>query len=102
MEIQWRICRAMYNMSKEPKYDKAYRKELIIDAYSIISEILSKNYENFAVQKWYALLLDARSSQIGIKERINQLENVKKHMDVSNIILLCTYILKTNVAYNLK
>ncbi|XP_073957836.1 regulator of microtubule dynamics protein 1-like isoform X2 [Choristoneura fumiferana] len=83
VEIQWRICRAMYNMSKEPKYDQTYRKDLITNAYKIISEILPNNYENFAVQKWYALLLDARSSQIGIKERINQLENVKKHMDLA-------------------
>ncbi|KAM3967665.1 regulator of microtubule dynamics protein 1 [Aphomia sociella] len=83
VDIQWRICRVLYNMSKEPKYDKAYRKELIYQAYNIISEQLNNHQAHFEVQKWYALLLDAKSSYEGIKERIKQLENVKKHMDLA-------------------
>lgn len=35
---------------------------------------------DFAIHKWYAILLDAKSNLDGIKERITQLENVKKHM----------------------
>lgn len=82
VEIQWRLCRVLYNMSKEAK-DETYKKELILKAYEVISKQLEKHGDNFAVQKWYALLLDAKSSYCGIKERIKQLENVKKHMDVS-------------------
>ncbi|XP_059046625.1 regulator of microtubule dynamics protein 1-like isoform X2 [Achroia grisella] len=83
VDVQWRICRVLYNMSKETKYDKTYRKELIMQAYNIISEQIVNNQAHFEVQKWYALLLDAKSSYDGIKERIRQLENVKKHMDLA-------------------
>lgn len=75
-------------MSKELKYDKRYKQDLMHQAYEIISQQLDKNQDHYAVHKWYALLLDAKSSQDGIKERIRQLENVKKHMDVSICYLL--------------
>ncbi|XP_028156256.1 regulator of microtubule dynamics protein 1-like [Ostrinia furnacalis] len=83
VEINWRICRVLYNMSKEPKYDKKYKKDLVFQAYNIICDELSRHQDNFAVQKWYALLLDAKCSYDGIKERIKQLENIKKHMDLA-------------------
>ncbi|CAB3240541.1 unnamed protein product [Arctia plantaginis] len=83
VEIQWRICRVLYNMSKEQKYDRQYKKTLLLEAYEIISEQLEKNPDHYAVHKWYALLVDAKSSQDGIKERIRQLETVKKHMDMA-------------------
>lgn len=70
-------------MAKEPKYDIDTQTNFILEAYSIIDSVLQNNWDHFAVQKWYALLLDSKSSREGIKERIRQLENVKKHMDVS-------------------
>lgn len=73
----------MYNMSKESKYDQEYKRELIMDAYEIISKYVQDKPNRFEVQKWYALLLDAKSAYGGTKERIKQLETVKKHMDVS-------------------
>ncbi|XP_011555169.3 regulator of microtubule dynamics protein 1 [Plutella xylostella] len=83
VEIQWRICRVLYNMSKDPKANENSKKSLIARAYLVISGILEDNYNHFAVQKWYALLLDAKSANDGIKERIKQLETVKKHMDLA-------------------
>ncbi|GBP21986.1 Regulator of microtubule dynamics protein 1 [Eumeta japonica] len=83
VEVQWRLCRVLYNISKQPKTDKEEKKAIIFEAYQIISEQLNKHSNNYAVHKWYALLLDAKSSYDGIKERIKQLENVKKHMDVA-------------------
>ncbi|XP_060807138.1 regulator of microtubule dynamics protein 1-like isoform X2 [Amyelois transitella] len=83
IEIYWRICRVMYNMSKEVKYDVEYRKLLVMDAYKLISEHLQDNYDRYEVHKWYALLLDAKSAYEGTKERIKQLENVRKHMDLA-------------------
>lgn len=71
-------------MAKEPKYDIATQTNFILEAYSIIASVLQNNWDNYAVQKWYALLLDSKSSKEGMKERIRQLENVKKHMDVSS------------------
>lgn len=70
-------------MAKEPKYDIDTQTNFILEAYNIIASLLQNNWDHFAVQKWYALLLDSKSSMEGMKERIKQLENVKKHMDVS-------------------
>lgn len=74
-------------MAKESKYDTATQSNFILEAYSIIASLLQNNWDHFAVQKWYALLLDSKSSMEGIKERIRQLENVKKHMDVSSTFM---------------
>ncbi|XP_075971714.1 regulator of microtubule dynamics protein 1-like [Anticarsia gemmatalis] len=83
VEIQWRISRVLYNMSKELKYDTKYKQELLVQAYQVISKQLESHDNHYAVHKWYALLLDAKSSLEGIKERIKQLETVKKHMDLA-------------------
>ncbi|KAL4702946.1 hypothetical protein ACJJTC_008724 [Scirpophaga incertulas] len=83
VEISWRVCRVLYNMSKDTKYDKAYKKELILRAFDIISTVLLEHNQHHAVHKWYALLLEAKSSYAGIKEKIQQLENIKKHMDLA-------------------
>ncbi|PZC80183.1 regulator of microtubule dynamics protein 1 isoform X1 [Helicoverpa armigera] len=83
VEVQWRICRALYNMSKESKYDKQYKNTLVLQAYDIILKVLNESQDHYAVHKWYALLLDAKSALEGVKERIKQLENVKKHMDMA-------------------
>lgn len=72
-------------MSKESKYDKQYKNNLVLQAYSIILKALNNiegAHDHYAVHKWYALLLDAKSSLDGMKEKIKQLENVKKHLDV--------------------
>lgn len=90
VEIQWRICRVLYNISREKNLEKD-RKEMVIDqAYRIIVLQLEKHPDNYAVHKWYALLLDAKSSCEGTKERIRQLEKVRKHMDVSTVIIMLT------------
>lgn len=73
-------------MSKESKYDKTYKKELVLQAYAIISDELVRNKDHFAVQKWYAVVLDAKCTYDGIKERIKQIETIKKHMDVSIVL----------------
>lgn len=75
-------------MSKESKYDKQYKKNLVLQAYDIISKQLAEKQDHYAVHKWYALLLDAKSCYDGTKERIKQLETVKKHMDVIIIIFM--------------
>lgn len=70
-------------MSKETKYDINHRKDFVYQAHIIITKLITCHSDHNIVHKWYALILDAKSSQEGIKERIKQLENVKKHMDVS-------------------
>ncbi|KAJ2947815.1 hypothetical protein O0L34_g9603 [Tuta absoluta] len=83
VEILWRTTRALYNMSKQIKYDNAQKKSMINEAFLIISDQLQTHDDHYAVQKWYALMLDAKSSHDGVSARIKQLENVKKHMDLA-------------------
>lgn len=83
VEVQWRLSRVIYNISKEVEKNKVKRKELITRAYNIISNVLQENWDHYAVHKWYAILLDCKSENEGIKQRIKQLEEVKKHMDLS-------------------
>ncbi|XP_032528907.2 regulator of microtubule dynamics protein 1-like [Danaus plexippus] len=83
VEIKWRISRVLYNMAKDQKYNQSYRKELTLKAHEVISQELPSHYDHFAVQKWYALTLEAKSKSEGLKQRIEQLETVKKHMDLA-------------------
>ncbi|XP_045773775.1 regulator of microtubule dynamics protein 1-like isoform X1 [Maniola jurtina] len=83
IEVKWRLCRVLYNMAKDAKYDEQYKRAIISQAHEIITSELERNWDNFAVHKWYALTLDAKSSIGGVKEKIKQLENVKKHMDLA-------------------
>jgi tetratricopeptide (TPR) repeat protein len=78
-EVLWRMGRAVFKASGTES-DNSKKSEMIRDAYKMISDSLEKNEENFAVHKWYAILLDAKSNLDGIKERVTQLEMVKKHM----------------------
>ncbi|CAG9581329.1 unnamed protein product [Danaus chrysippus] len=70
-------------MAKDQKYNQSYRKELTLKAHEVISQELLSHYDHFAVQKWYALTLEAKSRCEGFKQRIEQLETVKKHMDLA-------------------
>ncbi|KAK7866595.1 hypothetical protein R5R35_010430 [Gryllus longicercus] len=79
VEALWRICRALYNHSKE-ELDTKIKKALVVEAFIIIKRALALNDNHFATHKWYAILLDAHASYAGIKARINELLNVKNHM----------------------
>ncbi|XP_051159562.1 regulator of microtubule dynamics protein 1-like [Leptopilina boulardi] len=78
VEILWRLSRAMYKMSLSATDVEG--KKIIFEAYNIISSALEIDENNWAAQKWMAIILDAKSGFEGMKSRINQLHNVKKHM----------------------
>jgi tetratricopeptide (TPR) repeat protein len=77
--VLWRIGRALFKVSGS-ETNTSKKDEMIREAFKSISDSLEKNENDFAVHKWYAILLDAKSNLDGIKERVSQLENVKKHM----------------------
>jgi len=78
-EIKWRLARALYSISKTA--DSKAKKDLIVEGFTAVQEALALKDDDFAGHKWMAILLDAKSGQDGIKERVSQLENVKKHME---------------------
>lgn len=77
-DIKWRMARVIYNLSKSAPSPK--KEELIRESFQFATEALALNDKDYASHKWYSILLDAKSGLDGIKERITQLENVKKHM----------------------
>uniref|UniRef100_A0AAG5DU09 Regulator of microtubule dynamics protein 1 n=1 Tax=Anopheles atroparvus TaxID=41427 RepID=A0AAG5DU09_ANOAO len=77
-EIKWRLARVTYSLSKPSPSPR--KEELIREAFRYAEEALKLNENDFASHKWYSILLDAKSGLDGIKERVTQLENVKKHM----------------------
>jgi tetratricopeptide (TPR) repeat protein len=78
-EVLWRLGRAIFKVSGTES-SSAKKDDLIRQSYKLLTESLEKDENNFAIHKWYAILLDANSNLGGIKERVQQLENVKKHM----------------------
>lgn len=78
-DVLWRTGRALFKVSDVVPSNK--KADTIREAYKFISESLEKDDKNYAIHKWYAILLDAKSNLDGIKERITQLEVVKKHME---------------------
>lgn len=79
-EILWRISRVLYNITKESGVKEEQKQSLIFNAYDIISRALAIDENNPNVHKWFAVLLDAKSTYIGISEKIKQVFNVKWHM----------------------
>lgn len=76
----WREARAIYKLSGTVK-DK--KNDLIREGFEIIKKALALDDKNYACHKWMAVLLDAKCELDGIKERVSQLENVKKHMQAA-------------------
>lgn len=60
--------------------DKKQKEDYIRKAFACADEALKLDENNFAIHKWYAILLDAKSELDGIKARVTELETVKKHM----------------------
>ncbi|XP_035787097.1 regulator of microtubule dynamics protein 1-like [Anopheles albimanus] len=77
-EIKWRLARVTYSLSKANPSPR--KEELVREAFGYAQEALALNDADFASHKWYSILLDAKSGLDGIKERVTQLETVKKHM----------------------
>lgn len=67
----------MYKLSK---VDTKRKDELIRGGYALAADALKINEKDFAVHKWFAILLDANGELDGIKARVSQLETVKHHM----------------------
>lgn len=76
----WRLSRALYKLSAT---NKAKKDELVREGYALISKALELDDKNYCCHKWMAVLLDAKAELDGIKERVSQLETVKKHMQTA-------------------
>ncbi|XP_029055854.1 regulator of microtubule dynamics protein 1-like [Osmia bicornis bicornis] len=78
VEIIWRLCRAMYKMSKTASDVEA--KRLVYEAFGLILDALEINENHWAVQKWAAIILNAKCSYEGVKALMKESYNIKHHM----------------------
>ena len=78
-EVLWRKGRTLFKVAGSES-DTKKKDELIRESFKYLTLSLELDDKNFATHKWYAILLDAKSNLDGIKERIQQLEKVKRHM----------------------
>ncbi|KAK2166776.1 hypothetical protein LSH36_35g02003 [Paralvinella palmiformis] len=78
-EILWRLARAACEYGKQLGGES--KKEHIYEAYRYIKLALDINEKNFAVHKWYAILLDLISEYEGTKQRITNAYKVRDHLE---------------------
>ncbi|UYV77002.1 RMDN1 [Cordylochernes scorpioides] len=78
-EVLWRLARCSYEISKSLT-DSAAKKAKIEEGFKFITQALELNKNNFAIHKWYAILLDGVSELKGTKERIERSMEVKEHL----------------------
>ncbi|XP_063238371.1 regulator of microtubule dynamics protein 1-like isoform X1 [Bacillus rossius redtenbacheri] len=79
VEVLWRICRALFSMSKQTD-DKELKKKHVFEAFETAQKALELDDNHYAAHKWYAILVDVRMSYDGIRARVNHLMIMKKHM----------------------
>ncbi|EFN75337.1 Regulator of microtubule dynamics protein 1 [Harpegnathos saltator] len=78
VEILWRLCRAIYKISKVASDVEA--QKLIHEGYDLISTALDIQKDHHAVHKWMAIFLDSKGILEGTKAHIRELQNIKKHL----------------------
>ncbi|XP_060603059.1 regulator of microtubule dynamics protein 1-like isoform X2 [Ruditapes philippinarum] len=77
-EILWRLARAAVDKGKLPEFTDM-KRDLYYEAYDYIKKALELNPRNFAVHKWYAILLDYTGELEGNKQRLINAVQVKEH-----------------------
>lgn len=80
----WRLSRALYKMSKAAS--EVEGKKMIYEAYDLIQNALKIKENHWAVHKWISIILDSKCSYEGMKVRIKELLNIKKHMMVHCVL----------------
>jgi tetratricopeptide (TPR) repeat protein len=78
-ELQWRVARAKYQLSK---LDTKKKSELVRAAFDNVQRALELSNNNCGpAHKWAAILLNEKAGLEGTKARIEQTLNVRKHME---------------------
>lgn len=79
VEVKWRLSRALYECSKMSS-NSSKKPDLVKEAFEIIEQAIEKHEDHYAVNQWYAILLDAKALLEGTKARVKVLELIEKHM----------------------
>ena len=81
IEIVWRLSRAAYDCAEKIGISFEKKKELTYFAYEIIQKALIIGEANFAVHKWYGIILSSIGDFEGTKARIGNSYKVKEHWE---------------------
>lgn len=82
VEMQWRLARAVFFISKQTQ-NSDEKAKYVREAFGYAERALQLDEKNFFSNKWYGAILSEKSTLDGVTERIKQLENVKKHFTVA-------------------
>lgn len=80
--MKWRLGRAIYLLSEVETGE--VKQKLVLEAYQYIKEALDSDDKHCAVNTWYAIVLDAKSFLVGLRERIKNLGLFEQHLKVRN------------------
>lgn len=79
-EVQWRICRALYKVSRSDLYDKHTKHSMVLEAYNLIVEAYESGGKSADVCKWMAVLMDAKLKYENKFLKIEENLRVKEHL----------------------
>lgn len=81
-EVLWRLARAYYDTAEESKSaTKLDKKRLCEKAFEVIESALSRGDDNFAVHKWYGIILNKLSGYQGTSASIEKSFIVRQHWE---------------------
>lgn len=81
-DVLWRLARSYYDTAEEmTKASKLDRKRICEKAMEIIAQALEKSEGNFAVHKWYGIILNKVGEHQGTSATIQNSFIVKEHWE---------------------
>jgi len=81
IEILWRLSRAAYDCAERVGLAADKKKELVYFAFDVIKHALQLEQANFAVHKWYGIILSSIGDFEGTKAKIGNSYIVKSHWE---------------------
>lgn len=79
VELRWRFARAHFDLADLKPTDKEWRSKQLNKGLEIITAALADAPDNWAVHKWYAILLSATGDLVGTKEKLQNAFKIKEH-----------------------
>lgn len=80
VEVQWRIGRVLFKMSRSDDLSRHIKREMIHEAYDILTAALILGQENPNVHKWLAVVIYAKTEYEGTEARIKAYCPIKRHL----------------------
>ncbi|XP_067043642.1 regulator of microtubule dynamics protein 1-like isoform X2 [Acropora muricata] len=79
-EVEWRLAKVKRMMAVENK-DPTKKKELFYEAFDHAKLALSLDEKNFAVHKWYGIILSSVGEYEGIEAKLQNTPVVREHFE---------------------